>query len=358
MDKTNLSPAETLRWTRIGTLAALAMLLGYLEAFLPIPIPGVKLGLANIAVLTALAERDVWGALSISLIKVLALGLLFGSPLTLAYSAAGTLLAFCGMAPLSLLPTMHLVMVSVVGALLHEVGQLFVAQAILGTTAVWYMAPVLLVAGCVTGAVCGVLASKLDGSLANGSVEVAGSTLIAANVAARPVRRSSAWLLVGLVAFVVAVFRFDDVRVLAAFAVLGLVFCALTRVRARRLLNSMAPLLALVVLTLAMQLVVSPQTALEQTARSSLRLLGVATACTAFMACVPTNDLTTLVARLVAPLRRLGMQSDGFVLALDVALRLVPTMEDLIEPRELRLRDVPQIIPRAYERLLSRVSER
>ena len=325
---------------------------------MPIPIPGVKLGLANIAVLAALANHDISGAFCISLIKVLVLGLLFGSPLTLAYSAAGTLLAFCGMAILSLLPSMHLVMVSVVGAILHEIGQLFVAQAMLGTTAVWYLAPVLLVAGCVTGAICGVLAGRLDDSLANKDATAAVATASVSEVSARPLRRSSAWLLICLIAFVVVIFRVDDVRVLGALAALGLVLCALTRVHPKRLLRSMAPLLALVVVTLAIQLVVSPQTALEQTARSSLRLLSVATACAAFMAYVPTSDLTALVARLATPLKRLGIQSDGFVLALDVALRLVPTMEGLIELQGLQLRDVPQLIPRAYERLLARVSER
>lgn len=357
MDKTALSPAEIQRWTRIGVLAALAMLLGYMEAFLPIPIPGVKLGLANIAVLVALADHDIGGALCISLIKVVVLGLLFGSPLTLAYSAAGTLLAFCGMVTLSLLPTMHLVMVSVVGALLHEIGQLFVAQALLGTTTVWYLAPLLLLLGCVTGAICGVLASKLNDSLARTDAAAAVTTVNVSELAAQPARKSTIWLLVGLVAFVVAVFRVENMRILLAFTVLGLVLCALARVRAKRLLRSMAPLLALIAFTLAVQLVVSPQTAWEFTARSSLRLLSIAAACAAFMARVPTSDLTVLVARMATPLKRLGIQGDGFVLALDVALRLVPTMEGLIEPQELRLRDVPQLIPRAYERLLARVSK-
>ena len=57
-----LTPQEEERWARVGALAALAMVLGYLETFVPIPIPGVKLGLANVAVLLALAQGDVWGA--------------------------------------------------------------------------------------------------------------------------------------------------------------------------------------------------------------------------------------------------------------------------------------------------------
>ena len=157
---TPLTPTETLRWTRVGMLAALAIILGYLETFVPIPIPGVKLGLANIAVLIALGQGDTRGAFGIAVIKVLASGLLFGSPVMMAYSATGTLLAFACMAPLAPLPTMHLAMVSVVGGLAHEIGQLLVAMLMLGTPLVWYGAPLLELAGVVTGALCGIVAAR------------------------------------------------------------------------------------------------------------------------------------------------------------------------------------------------------
>ena len=111
MHTSALTLSESERWTRIGALSALAMLLGYLETFVPIPIPGVKLGLANVAVLIALAEGDVWGACWVGVVKVLAAGLLFGSPVTMAYSAAGTLLSLLVMAPLSRLRTMSMWMV-------------------------------------------------------------------------------------------------------------------------------------------------------------------------------------------------------------------------------------------------------
>lgn len=71
MTTSSLTPQEAHRWVRIGVLSALAMLLGYAETFIPIPIPGVKLGLANIAVLVALDGHDISGAFAISAIKVL-----------------------------------------------------------------------------------------------------------------------------------------------------------------------------------------------------------------------------------------------------------------------------------------------
>ena len=157
---TDLSPAERARWSRTGALAAVAMLLGYLETFVPIPIPGVKLGLANVAVLLALAQHDRAGAAWIAIIKVLAAGLMYGNPLTLAYSAAGTALSLAVMLPLSLLPTLHVTMLSVIGALAHQTGQLLVAQAVLGTPLVWYSAPALVIAGVVTGALSGSIAAR------------------------------------------------------------------------------------------------------------------------------------------------------------------------------------------------------
>lgn len=171
---TQLSPTEVAHWTRIGALSALAMLLGYLESFLPIPIPGVKLGLANIPILVALAQNDLLGALFVGLVKVGATSLLFGNPVTLAYSLVGTLLAYLVMAPLSRLRTMRLEMVSVMGALAHEAGQLLVAQVLLGTPLVWYSAPVLAVAGCITGVLCGVATQHLVVHMQQGA-EVWGS---------------------------------------------------------------------------------------------------------------------------------------------------------------------------------------
>lgn len=142
---------HTLPWERVGALVALALVLGYLESFVPLPIPGVKLGLANIAILVALYELGARATLCVCVVKVLAVGLLFGSPLMIAYSALGSLLALGGMAPLSRLRTLHPAMTSVVGGILHELGQLCVAWWLLGTSLVWYGAPPLLVVGALTG---------------------------------------------------------------------------------------------------------------------------------------------------------------------------------------------------------------
>ncbi|MBQ9003120.1 MAG: Gx transporter family protein [Eggerthellaceae bacterium] len=149
---------EARLWARVGVLAALALVLGYVETFipLPVPVPGVKLGLGNIAVLVALVMLDVRSAAAVAAIKVLAAGFLFGNPLMMAYSAAGTALAFAAMALLSRIPGLSVVFVAIAGAVLHNAGQLAVAALVLGTNLVWASAPVLAIAACATGALTGV----------------------------------------------------------------------------------------------------------------------------------------------------------------------------------------------------------
>lgn len=153
-----LTSDEARFWARVGVLAALALVLGYVETFipLPVPVPGIKLGLGNIAVLVALELLDVRAGACVAAVKVLAAGFLFGNPLMMLYSAGGTALAFAAMAALSRIPRLSVVLVAIAGAILHNIGQLAVAALILGTPLVWYSAPVLVVAACVTGAITGV----------------------------------------------------------------------------------------------------------------------------------------------------------------------------------------------------------
>lgn len=356
-----LTTDEVQRWSRVGVLSALAMLLGYAETFIPIPIPGVKLGLANIATLVALAEGDVVGAFCISCIKVLAAGLLFGSPLTIAYSAVGTLLSFAGMALLSRLKTMHLVMVSVVGALLHEMGQLVVASALLGTNAVWYTAPVLLVAGCITGVLCGAIATKLSSSLRTDnecplilpeSYATPTPTAVLRQPSSSPHGTIMLYVIIILVVVsIVFVLHVQRIAILAAFALVSLASCLVARVNPRALLRSIRPLAAIALFTFVLQLVLSPQTALQETARALLRLVSTSALCMLIATLVPAEDALGAIARLVRPLERMGIRTAGFVLACEVALRLVPTIGSMLELNTLHLRDVPELIPKAYRRL-------
>lgn len=153
------------RLARVSLLCACALVLSYLETMIPLPVavPGIKLGLANVAVVVALYTLDVKSAGAVALVKVFASGFLFGSPMMLAYSLGGTALAFIGMVALAAVPGAGLVPVSMFAAVLHNVGQLGVAAMALQTPAVFINLGVLGVAACVTGGITGAVA---EGALA------------------------------------------------------------------------------------------------------------------------------------------------------------------------------------------------
>ena len=153
------------RLARVSLLCACALVLSYLETMIPLPVavPGIKLGLANVAVVVALYTLDAKSAGAVALVKVFASGFLFGSPMMLVYSLGGTVLAFIGMVALAAVPDVGLVPVSMLAAVLHNVGQLGVAAMALQTPAVFINLGVLGVAACVTGGITGAVA---EGALA------------------------------------------------------------------------------------------------------------------------------------------------------------------------------------------------
>ncbi|MDR3037643.1 MAG: Gx transporter family protein [Coriobacteriales bacterium] len=147
--------------TRVALLAALALILSYVESVIPLPvtIPGVKLGLANVAVLVALYNINAKTAFGLMLLKVLLSALLFGSPLVIVYSLAGGLLSFCLMLGLKRSNKPSIVVVSMVAAIAHNIAQVVVATWLLSTPALLFNLPFLVVVACVTGCVTGTAAA-------------------------------------------------------------------------------------------------------------------------------------------------------------------------------------------------------
>lgn len=149
---------------RIAVMAmcvALAMILSYVESQVPSPgIPGVKLGLANLAVVFCLYRMGGKEAAGISLLRVLLVSLLFGHVASLLYSAAGAALSLVGMILLKRTERFGCAAVSVTGGVLHNVGQILMAWLLLGPNVVYYL-PVLIVSGTVAGVLIGVLAALL-----------------------------------------------------------------------------------------------------------------------------------------------------------------------------------------------------
>lgn len=149
---------RTRRVTRVGLLAAVALLFSYLETLLPaiLPLPGLRLGLANVVVTLVLFELSVGEAALIAAIKVTASALLFGSPVSLVLSAAGTVLSFFGMWLMRRLCPGGLSYIGIctVGAALHNTGQVLVATLLYGVGTLAYLPP-LLVASALLGGACG-----------------------------------------------------------------------------------------------------------------------------------------------------------------------------------------------------------
>ena len=82
---------KTLQLTTMAFIAAFAMILSFVESRIPafVAIPGVKVGLANIAVIFTLYKLGVKEAIAISMVRVLLISMLFGSPVSLIYSISG-----------------------------------------------------------------------------------------------------------------------------------------------------------------------------------------------------------------------------------------------------------------------------
>lgn len=143
-----------------GLFAALAILMGYVEMMIPVPvpIPGVKLGLANVIVLITMYYMDTKGAFFISLIRVLLSGLLFAGMAGLLYSLAGAMLSFLAMALLKKTGKCSIIGVSLAGGIFHNVGQVTVAAMVVENVRMAYYLPFLLVSGVVTGILIGIVA--------------------------------------------------------------------------------------------------------------------------------------------------------------------------------------------------------
>ena len=150
-----------------GLFAALAILMGYVEMLIPVPvpIPGVKLGLANVIIIIMMYFMDVKSAFFVSLIRVVLSGLLFAGFAGLLYSLSGAMLSFAVMALLKKTDKFSIVGVSIAGGVFHNVGQIIVAALAVENVNMAYYLPFLLVSGVVTGMFIGIVAKTALGYL-------------------------------------------------------------------------------------------------------------------------------------------------------------------------------------------------
>lgn len=160
---------RTRRIAHLALFGALTLVLCYVESTIPLPvsIPGVKLGLANVAVLIALYLMGPRWALSIMLLKVVVTSLFVGAPSMIAFSLAGSALAFVGMLAAWRSGKVGVVTTSIIAALLHNVGQLLAAAVIMGTPAIFLNLPVMIISACIMGAATGSVVAGVMKALPN-----------------------------------------------------------------------------------------------------------------------------------------------------------------------------------------------
>lgn len=155
---------DTKRLTRLALLTAVALILFVVEAQIPspVPIPGVKLGLANIVTVYAMFRFGPRDTLLVLLTRV-GLGSVFaGSVMTLWFSLAGGLLCWAAMVALrKILTEQQLWVCGIIGAMCHNLGQMAVCLAVYRTWAVAVYIPALLLSGIVTGLFTGLTAQFL-----------------------------------------------------------------------------------------------------------------------------------------------------------------------------------------------------
>lgn len=153
---------KTKRLVLLAMLTAVAMILSYVESLLPsVGIPGVKMGLANIAVIFALFRFGWKEAAALSLVRVVLVSLLFGSVGAMLYSLAGAVLSFAVMALLRRIDRFSTVGISVAGGVAHNAGQILMAMLILQTKQLLGYLPVLAVSGIAGGVLTGLAAALL-----------------------------------------------------------------------------------------------------------------------------------------------------------------------------------------------------
>ena len=153
----------TKKLTQLGLFLALALILAYVESLIPFSfgIPGIKLGLPNLIVLLLLYQGSAKEAFLINILRIVLSGFLFSNLYAILYALAGAFLSFAAMLIGRRMRCFSAIGVSVLGGVLHNIGQIIVAMIVVETVYVGYYVPFLMAAGTVTGAVLGIVTMEL-----------------------------------------------------------------------------------------------------------------------------------------------------------------------------------------------------
>lgn len=147
--------------TTLAMFTTLALIIFTIESAIPaiVPIPGIKLGLANIITLVLLRNFSAKDTLVVLIMRILLATFFFGQAMSLLYSLVGGLLCFIAMLLVNKLLQGHfLFLTSIVGAIFHNLGQLAVAYLVTAVPGVLVYLPFLLLSAVITGLFTGLCA--------------------------------------------------------------------------------------------------------------------------------------------------------------------------------------------------------
>ena len=150
-----------------GLLTALALVLSFVETLIPIPIPipGVKLGLANLVTVVGLYLIGIPGTIAVTLVRIVIVGFSFGNQYSMIYGLSGSFLSLLVMAILKKTGRFSQISISVLGGIAHNIGQITFAAVIVQTSGVFYYLPFLIAAGCIAGTLIGIVGGLITGRL-------------------------------------------------------------------------------------------------------------------------------------------------------------------------------------------------
>ncbi len=154
--------------SRLGLLLALAFILSYLESLIPITlaIPGIKLGLANIVLVYILIKYGFSEAILIATVRNLLVAVTFGNFSLFIYTMAGSFLSIIFMTLLKNIKfnkkqVFGITGISLIGGVMHNVGQIIVAILTISNINLLYYLPILVLAGAITGFIIGLIVEQV-----------------------------------------------------------------------------------------------------------------------------------------------------------------------------------------------------
>lgn len=152
----------TRKITFLSLLTAIAIILGYIESLIPftLPIPGSKIGLANIISILTLYNYDIKETLIVSLLRCLIVAITFTNLYMFLYSITGAMFSLFIMYMLKRSKAFSILIVSISGAIFHNLGQLIVAIIFLGFNIIYYF-PYLIIIAIISGSFMGIIATTL-----------------------------------------------------------------------------------------------------------------------------------------------------------------------------------------------------